>query len=94
MPELAGPCDCRKPAPGMLLDAAAASSDIDLGASWMIGDTDGDVAGRAGGGLPDGPDRARRQRPQAHSGRCSPDAIVADLAGRGGRYFSARKRVN
>lgn len=46
---LSGPCDCRKPAPGMLLDAARALA-IDLGASWMIGDTDGDVlAGRAAG---------------------------------------------
>jgi D-glycero-D-manno-heptose 1,7-bisphosphate phosphatase len=49
VPELSGECDCRKPAPGMLLDAAA-ELDIDLGASWMIGDTDGDVlAGAAAG---------------------------------------------
>jgi D-glycero-D-manno-heptose 1,7-bisphosphate phosphatase len=47
--ELAGPCDCRKPAPGMLLDASAAL-DLDLPCSWMIGDTDSDVAaGRAAG---------------------------------------------
>lgn len=46
---LAGPCECRKPAPGMLLDAAAELS-IDLPNSWMIGDTDGDVgAGRNAG---------------------------------------------
>src|SRR5258707_12947583 len=31
------PCRCRKPAPGMLIDAARAH-DIDLKASWMIGD--------------------------------------------------------
>lgn len=49
LPELAGPCRCRKPAPGMLLDAAAALG-IDLGRSWMVGDTDADVAaGRAAG---------------------------------------------
>jgi histidinol-phosphate phosphatase family protein len=49
VPELAGPCDCRKPAPGMLRDAACAGG-IDLGASWMVGDTDADVgAGRAAG---------------------------------------------
>jgi D-glycero-D-manno-heptose 1,7-bisphosphate phosphatase len=47
--ELSGPCLCRKPAPGMLLDAAGAMG-VDLGASWMVGDTDADVlAGRAAG---------------------------------------------
>jgi D-glycero-D-manno-heptose 1,7-bisphosphate phosphatase len=49
VPELAGRCACRKPAPGMLLELAAALQ-IDLGASWMVGDTDADVgAGRAAG---------------------------------------------
>jgi D-glycero-D-manno-heptose 1,7-bisphosphate phosphatase len=49
VPELSGPCDCRKPAPGMLLDAAA-SLEVDLSASWMVGDTDADIrAGRAAG---------------------------------------------
>jgi D-glycero-D-manno-heptose 1,7-bisphosphate phosphatase len=48
-PLLSGECDCRKPRPGMLLDAAAGLG-IDLGSSWMIGDTDSDVmAGRAAG---------------------------------------------
>ncbi len=36
-------CDCRKPAPGMLLQAAK-DHQIDLGASWMIGDSAADVA--------------------------------------------------
>lgn len=46
---LSGPCDCRKPAPGMLLEAAAESS-IDLSKSWMVGDTDSDIeAGRNAG---------------------------------------------
>jgi D-glycero-D-manno-heptose 1,7-bisphosphate phosphatase len=35
-------CECRKPQPGMLLDAAR-DHDIDLGASWMIGDSKADV---------------------------------------------------
>jgi D-glycero-D-manno-heptose 1,7-bisphosphate phosphatase len=49
--ELSGPCECRKPAPGMLLEAAAERS-LDLAASWMIGDTDSDVeAGRNAGCL-------------------------------------------
>ncbi|MGC2152237.1 MAG: HAD family hydrolase [Terriglobales bacterium] len=43
------PCDCRKPKPGMLLDAARAH-DIQLSASWMIGDSGHDVqAGRNAG---------------------------------------------
>ena len=42
-------CACRKPAPGMLIDAAAAL-ELDLESSWMLGDTDTDVAaGRAAG---------------------------------------------
>jgi D-glycero-D-manno-heptose 1,7-bisphosphate phosphatase len=49
VPELRQTCRCRKPAPGMLLDAAA-ELNVDLRASWMIGDTDGDVeAGAAAG---------------------------------------------
>jgi D-glycero-D-manno-heptose 1,7-bisphosphate phosphatase len=49
VPALSGPCDCRKPAPGMLLDAARTLR-VDLGASWMVGDTDADIAaGKAAG---------------------------------------------
>lgn len=48
-PELARTCECRKPKPGMLLQAAAAL-DIDLSQSWMIGDSDADAeAGRMAG---------------------------------------------
>jgi D-glycero-D-manno-heptose 1,7-bisphosphate phosphatase len=43
------PCTCRKPAPGMLLEAAR-SRGIDLAASWMIGDSDIDIqAGKNAG---------------------------------------------
>jgi D-glycero-D-manno-heptose 1,7-bisphosphate phosphatase len=43
------PCHCRKPEPGMLLEAARKHS-IDLAASWMIGDSEHDVeAGRRAG---------------------------------------------
>jgi len=37
------PCGCRKPEPGLLLSAARAH-EIDLAASWMIGDSESDVA--------------------------------------------------
>lgn len=49
VPDLAGPCNCRKPAPGMLLDAAR-ELNLDLGRSWMFGDGSADVgAARAAG---------------------------------------------
>lgn len=35
-------CDCRKPRPGMLLEAETAHN-IDLKRSWMIGDSDNDI---------------------------------------------------
>ncbi len=42
-------CDCRKPAPGMLLTAAK-EHQIDLRSSWMIGDSETDVeAGKRAG---------------------------------------------
>ena len=48
-PHAAGSCDCRKPAPGMLLKAAA-DLGISLSASVVIGDAPTDVAaGRAVG---------------------------------------------
>ncbi len=42
-------CECRKPAPGLLV-ALTRSLDLDVAQSWMIGDTDADVgaARRAG----------------------------------------------
>lgn len=47
--EMEPSCNCRKPAPGMLLDAARAHG-IELGASWMIGDSDIDIeAGKNAG---------------------------------------------
>ena len=49
---LTGPCECRKPKPGMLRRAAA-EHDIDLGCSYMIGDTGRDLgAGSAAGAMP------------------------------------------
>ena len=44
-----GECECRKPKPGMILDAAK-KHDIDLVESWMIGDQERDIeAGIAAG---------------------------------------------
>jgi D-glycero-D-manno-heptose 1,7-bisphosphate phosphatase len=49
LPALTAACDCRKPAPGMLL-AAIEELAIDPTRSWMIGDSDNDVeAARAAG---------------------------------------------
>lgn len=49
LPRYARACDCRKPAPGMLLRAAREHG-IDLAASWMIGDIlhDVEAGNRAG----------------------------------------------
>ena len=77
--ELARVCDCRKPAPGMLL-AAAFELDIDLTSSWMIGDTDSDVvAGTAAGCrtvLVEDPASSHKR-----VGDSQPDARAADLDG-------------
>ncbi|GHV82276.1 histidinol phosphate phosphatase [Spirochaetia bacterium] len=48
-PEYKIDCDCRKPKPGMLLEAAK-KYNIDLSASWMAGDDSRDIlAGKAAG---------------------------------------------
>lgn len=41
-PDFTGPCDCRKPKPGLARQAAA-ELDVDLSRSIMIGDRDADV---------------------------------------------------
>lgn len=49
IPELKIDCACRKPKPGLLLQAAE-EYNIDLTASWMIGDSENDMtAGKAAG---------------------------------------------
>lgn len=47
--DLESQCRCRKPAPGMLLEAAKSRS-IDLASSWMIGDSDSDIEAGKGAG--------------------------------------------
>lgn len=49
VPELKIECECRKPKPGMLLQAAR-DFNIDLESSWMVGDSERDVlAGKQAG---------------------------------------------
>lgn len=49
VPELKIECECRKPKPGMLMRAAE-DFNIDLSASWMVGDGENDIrAGKAAG---------------------------------------------
>jgi D-glycero-D-manno-heptose 1,7-bisphosphate phosphatase len=78
VPELTGECECRKPAPGMLLEAAR-ELEFRLSASWMVGDTDGDIAaGRAAGchtALVEYPGSAHKRGGDQH-----PDTIVRNLA--------------
>jgi D-glycero-D-manno-heptose 1,7-bisphosphate phosphatase len=78
VPELARQCDCRKPAPGMLLDAAEELG-LDLTSSWMIGDTDSDVlTGQAAGCKT----VLVEHRGSVHKrgGAARPDAIVPTLS--------------
>ncbi len=50
LPEVTGPCACRKPAP-LLYERAARDLDLDLSASWWVGDRERDLgaADRFGG---------------------------------------------
>jgi D-glycero-D-manno-heptose 1,7-bisphosphate phosphatase len=50
LPDVTGPCDCRKPGP-LLYERAARDLDLDLAASWWVGDRerDLDAADRFGG---------------------------------------------
>ncbi len=79
-PELTGPCDCRKPRPGMLL-AAARDLDLDLGASWMVGDHPTDAeAGAAAGARPVMVKTGHGMLPGANHGPAPGVPVVADLA--------------
>ena len=72
-PEYKTECDCRKPKPGLLLQAAE-KNNIDLAASWMIGDSDSDVqAGEAAG----------CRTVKLADGMALPEAVIAILAGEG-----------
>lgn len=67
-------CDCRKPKPGLLLQAAQ-QHHVDLSSSFMIGDRWSDVAaGRAVGCK-----TFLLDTPYNERSRCEPDYIVRDL---------------
>jgi D-glycero-D-manno-heptose 1,7-bisphosphate phosphatase len=67
-------CDCRKPQPGLLRQAAASYA-IDLGRSFMVGDRWSDiVAGQAAGCR-----TFLLDQPYSQRQRCAPDFVVANL---------------
>lgn len=76
-------CECRKPRPGLLLQAAQALA-IDLSSSWMIGDALTDVmAGKAAGVrrvalVLTGRGAAQAERQEAD--RIGPFSVYADLS--------------
>lgn len=91
-PRYTGPCHCRKPEPGMLLRAAA-ENQIDLAASWMIGDILDDIeAGRVAGCrtilLDVGSETEWRHSLQRH-----PHYIAADLSDAADYIVDATARV-
>jgi histidinol-phosphate phosphatase family protein len=49
LPEISGPCECRKPGP-LLYRRAAADLDIDLTRSWWVGDRVRDIVAATGFG--------------------------------------------
>jgi D-glycero-D-manno-heptose 1,7-bisphosphate phosphatase len=67
------PCDCRKPAPGMLLTAAR-EYQINLSASWMIGDSEADVAAGKNAGC-----KTVLVGRRTNSSASAPDLIVPSL---------------
>lgn len=89
VPEYSVACDCRKPAPGLLLRAAA-ELDIDLAASWFVGDILDDVeAGNRAGcrtvlvdlGTERSPERPAREPTAVARTTRHALAIVAMLSG-------------
>jgi D-glycero-D-manno-heptose 1,7-bisphosphate phosphatase len=71
-------CDCRKPEPGLILEAAADLSRDDLASSWLIGDSDVDIeAGRRAGCRTILVEHAASAHRRA--GRSQPDERASDL---------------
>lgn len=75
-------CDCRKPAPGMLL-AAARDLGLDLGRSWVVGDKLADIEFGANQGLKTVlvlTGYGAQTRDAGFAGKPQPDHIAPDLA--------------
>jgi D-glycero-D-manno-heptose 1,7-bisphosphate phosphatase len=76
-------CACRKPKPGLLL-AAARDLDLDLGASWLIGDRWTDIAAAAAAGvrsvLLERPYSWGRSRGELPPTTLAPDASAATIS--------------
>lgn len=81
LPELTGPCECRKPGPLLYRDAAA-DLGLDLAASWWVGDRLRDLeASRALGGrgllVLTGAGAAEARRPESADWPSAPDLPAA-----------------
>ncbi len=80
-PELIVPCECRKPAPGLVLRAARELG-IELAGSFLVGDRPGDIAcGRAAGltcvRVATGPDASPPSGPEEVPHHQAPDLAAA-----------------
>lgn len=69
-------CACRKPKPGLLVEAAGAYN-IDLGRSFMVGDRWSDVAAGQAAGC----ETFLIDLPYSQGNKCRPDHRVCDLGG-------------
>lgn len=69
-------CACRKPRPGLLVEAAGAYN-IDLRRSFMVGDRWSDIAAGQAAGC----ETFLIDLPYSQAPRCSPDQRVSDLGG-------------
>jgi D-glycero-D-manno-heptose 1,7-bisphosphate phosphatase len=81
-------CQCRKPAPGMLLQAAGEHG-VDLSQSFMVGDRWSDVAAGAAAGCR----TFLLDVPYNQAQRCKPDYVVADLSQAADRILSLLSRA-
>ncbi len=72
-----GPCDCRKPSPHFLKEAAL-RYDVDLGSSWMVGDQDTDVVTGINAGCRTA--LLKYEHSSGKRGSAKPDVVCADLA--------------
>jgi histidinol-phosphate phosphatase family protein len=81
-------CECRKPRPGLLLQAAG-ELELDLAASWTVGDSDSDIEAGSRAGtrtvLIEHPGSAHRR-----AGTATPDQTASDLADAAGGIVGLR----